>query len=165
MIRSLWEVYRKSGVGELETHLTTNVIDRRIWPKEILSFVKDEKVGETTVRNKEDDVCLNFVNDYIRQLNDQSDEYRRELRLKTSAVSDYTPNLEDTIENFVQQGLVCLRLEIDCQIAMIHHHYIDELLQRQCLVQNPTDRQVTYVKREREREREREKAYFSFLYC
>jgi hypothetical protein len=67
---------------------------------------------------------------------------RHELRLNTCSLSDYTPEIEQIIEKFVEHGLIYLRLEIDCQITLNQYYYIDEILQRQYLTQNPTDIEV-----------------------
>ncbi|CAF1339014.1 unnamed protein product [Adineta steineri] len=142
MIRSLWIVYQKSGMGELQTNLLSiNQLNRKVWPKEILLLLNENQI----VNINHDNACSTLVNHCLCQLNDKSEEYRRELRLNTTRLSDYTPNMEYIIEKFVEQGLIGLRIEIDCQIALVKHDYIDEILKQQYLAQNPTAIQIESV--------------------
>jgi hypothetical protein len=144
MIHSLWEIYRKSGIGELDITLTVDELDKKIWPKQILSFIEQYKLKDTTTTTtiNDDHICLRLVNDYLRKLKEKHEAYRQELRLQTSCLSDYTANMEECIQKFIEEELSCLRIEIDCQIALVKYSYMDRILQQQYLMQKPTDIQV-----------------------
>ncbi|CAF1392726.1 unnamed protein product [Adineta steineri] len=142
MIRSLWIVYKKAGMGELQTNLPSiNQLNRKIWPKEILLLLNENQIVDIN----QDNACSTLVNHGLCQLNDESEGYLRELSLNTTKISDYTPNIEYIIDKFVEQGLIGLRIEIDCQIALVEHDYIDEILKQQYLEQNPTSTQIESV--------------------
>ena len=143
----LWKVYQQLNMGQLQiTSLPiqiTNEIHPKICPKEILSLVKQHYKNEhPKTKEEEEKLCSKLINDCLCLLHDKSEECRRELRSYACSLSDYTPEVEETIENFVRQGLIYLRSEIDCQIALFHYYYADKILQQQYLSQNPTDTQV-----------------------
>ncbi|CAF4353552.1 unnamed protein product, partial [Adineta steineri] len=82
MIRTLWIVYQKSGMGELQTNLQSiNQLNRKIWPKEILLLLNENEITDTN----QDNACSTLVNHCLCQLNDKNEEYRRELRLNTTS--------------------------------------------------------------------------------
>ncbi|CAF1336806.1 unnamed protein product [Adineta steineri] len=142
MIRSLWIVYQKSGMGELQTNLQSiNQLNRKVSPKEILLLLNENEIVDIN----QDNACSTLINHCLCQLTDKSEEYRRELRLNTTQISNYTPTMEYIIEKFVEQGLIGLRIEIDCQIILVEHDYIDNILKQQYLAQNPTSTQIESV--------------------
>ena len=143
LVHSLWIVYRKSGMGELQsTTLIINQIHiKKIWPREVQSFMR---LSKFQAHQNEDDPCLTFVNHCLRQFNDQSEQYRKQLNMKTSRLVGYTRSLEYNIEKFVQQGLISKRIEIDREIALVQYHYTDVLLKRAYLAQNPNEHQVRF---------------------
>ncbi|CAF1506721.1 unnamed protein product [Adineta ricciae] len=145
LVRSLWIVYRQSGLGELETALDTKGIDAKIWPKEILNLIQDY---EPNIKNKDlNHICLAFVNECLQQMTTKDQEYQHELRIWTTSLTDYTSTLDQMIKKFVDDGLRGLRLEVSCHIAMTHCYYQDEILKQQFLVHNPTDEQIAMVNR------------------
>ena len=144
-----WKVYQQLTMGQLQTTTTsfvpiqiTDEMDTKIYPKEILSFIKEHYNNENNQHEEEKDICLNLIQNCLSLLKEKNDEYRRELHLTTCSLSDYTSELEQMIENYVEQGLIYLRLEMNCHITLIRHYYIDEILRRQYLMQSPTDAQV-----------------------
>lgn len=141
LFSQLWKVYEQLCMGQLPTTLTLLVkqIDKKFIPKEILSLINHYRIQGTT---NEEHRCLMLIHQCLCQLDEKSEEYRRELRSTTSSLPDYTPHIEKCLEDFVNKGVRCLRLEIDCQLALIHHYYMDELLHRQCVAQNLTHGQV-----------------------
>jgi len=141
IIHSLWIIYRKSGIGDLPSTLPRQQSNRKVWPKEVRSLVKQQQ--STRIENtNEDDIYLTFVNYCLQELNNKSQHYRQELNVKISRLSGYDRSLEHTIEKFVQQGLQSLRIETDQEIALVQYHYTDEILQRIYLTQNPNEYQV-----------------------
>jgi hypothetical protein len=144
IVSSLWIVYRKSGTGDLPSStLSINPLDRKIWPKQIQALVQSShRSSIDQAAAVDDDVCLTFVNDCLHELNMNHEQYRHELNVKTSRLLGYTRTMEDRIEKFVQQGLLTQRLDIDHQMALVQYHYIDELLHRVHLAQNPNEHQV-----------------------
>ena len=143
----LWKIYQQLTMGQLQIPSLpiqiTNEIHPKICPKEILSLVKQHYGNQyPKTKEEEENLCLKLIHDCLCLLHEKSEEYRRELRSYACPLSDYTPEMEQTIENFVQQGLIYLRSEIDCQIALFQYYYIDEILKRQYLSQHPNDPQV-----------------------
>jgi len=139
LVHSLWIVYQKSGMGNLPSRLTINQINTKIWPIEVQSNMK---LCKFQLEKNDPDPYLTFVNDCLHQFNDESEQYRKQLNMKTSRLLGYTRSLACVIEKFVQQGLTAQRLEIDREIALVQYHYTDVLLKRTYLTQNPNENQV-----------------------
>ncbi|UJR06554.1 hypothetical protein I4U23_010838 [Adineta vaga] len=135
-----------SGLGGFSTTLTINETQKNIWSREVLSLLEIYQSSNDSLKH-EDNACLNFVNGCLNQLYTTIEEYRHGLRIKTSSLSDYTPCTEYIIEKFIRRGIVTLHLEIDCQKALIRYDHIDEILQRQYLVEKPTDQLIQLVER------------------
>jgi hypothetical protein len=146
IVHSLWIVYQKSGMGNLPSTTLpppTNQIDRNIWPREVQSLMKQQSQVQYT---NADDACLTFVNHCLQKLDDQSEQYRHELNVKTSRLCGYTRSMEYTIEKFIKQNLECIRIETDQQIALVQYYYTDQILERAYLSQNPNENQVNLLK-------------------
>jgi hypothetical protein len=142
IVHSLWIVYQKSVMGNLLSTalpLRTNQIDRNICPLEVQSLMKQSQMQYIN----EDDACLTFVNHCLKKLDDQSEQYRRKLNVKTSHLCDYTHSMECTIEKFIKQNLECFRIETNQKIALVQYYYTDQILERAYLSQNPTENQLS----------------------
>lgn len=144
MVHSLWMIYQRSGKGELTTTTTTTTVpmdafvNRKVWPQEVYSFIPLEEVKSS----EDEELCLNLVHDCLRQVNEKSEEYRRELRVSTSSLSNYTPQIEEIMEKIIRRQLIYLRIEFDYQIALVHYSYTDQLLRRYYSSLTPTGNQV-----------------------
>lgn len=147
LIESLWIVYKKMGVGQLVCAIPLSIsdtINRKIWPKEVQSYVKQSSMSTTTsTADNEYDACLMVVNSCLDELTNKSYHYRKKLNDLTSRLHQYSRSLECIIEKFVQQNLQqSLRKKIDQDILLIQYYYTDQLLQHAYLSQNPNENQV-----------------------
>ena len=138
MIHGLWITYRNSGMGQLPSTSQGNHQNKKIWPTEIRSFIRQKEMKDSN----EDEACLTLVNKCLQKLDDKGQEYRKELQSRTSTLRYYTPILGQAMEKYVQQQLLYQRLEYDRQDAMIHYHYTDRLLKDQYLALDPNEEQV-----------------------
>ena len=120
IIESLWIIYRKSGMGELQSTQP----NKKIWPIEVQLLMKQSHIENVN----DDTVCLDFVDNYLNVLKHIREQYQRELNMKTNHLSDYTYTMQNAIKEFIQQGLESLRLEIAEQIALVQYHYRDTIL-------------------------------------
>lgn len=152
MVYSLWLVYQKSYTGDLQqpTLSMKNSYDRKVCPKEVLSLMKrpqqNSHIHQDTNKIDCNQTCLTFINDYLRQLNQQNEESRQQLQKKSSQLLGYTRGLEHNLDKFVQQGLSSQRIELDRDMALVQYDYTDELFKRAYLALNPSDHQVRLVR-------------------
>lgn len=146
IVHALWIVYRKSGTGELPSSVTAYRGDRRVWPMEVQSLVKEY----ANLSVDDHDACQQVVHRYLYDLKMQNQQWQRELRIKILTVPGYTRIIEYALERFVKQELQPLHIDIDQRIASVQYRYADEILQRAYLAENPNDKQVSM---------------FSFLFC
>ncbi|CAF1344517.1 unnamed protein product [Adineta steineri] len=144
IIYSLWIVYRKSGMGELQSTFQTNQIGTKVWPKDVRSRIKTSQIQYI---DDDDDACLTLVNSCLHDLNTKNNQYRRELIVKTSRLPGYNRSIEHIIEKFVQQRLHSLRIEIDQEIALVQYYYTDQILKRTYLDQKPNENQMEIMER------------------
>ena len=138
MIHALWITYRKSGMGHLQSTSQANHLDKKVWPTEVESLIRQKEMKHINAN----EACLTLVNNCLQKLDDKDREYRAELQSRTSILRHYTPIIEQTMEKYVQQELVYQRLDYDCQKAMIHYHYTDRLLKDQYFALTPNEEQV-----------------------
>jgi len=142
LVKSLWITYRKSGTGDLSSmKFSINVLNNKVWPSEVKSFMKLSKFNRT-MNNDEENSCLNFVNDCLNQLDNQNEQYRQQMTMKTGQLIGYTYIVEHNIKSFIEEMLTCERIENDRHMALVQYHYMDILLKRAYLAQNPTQEQV-----------------------
>ena len=140
MKRSLWTVYEKLNRGEHEIITSeTKQLGIKIWPPKIELFVRRAEMKET---DNQHDLRLHLMNTGLCRLEQKSEQYRHELRLKTTCVPDYAQTVECFIGEFIEQELQFQRIEFDCQSALVPYHYTDRLLKHQYLLQNPNENQV-----------------------
>ena len=139
IVRALWIVYRKSGMGELPLPVSAYRGDCRVWPPEVRSLTK--QLVEPSI--DDDDACLRFVEHCLNDLREQHERCQCELPIRTQAVPGYTRIIEYALEKFVKQGLASLDVEIDRQIASVRYRYSDTILQRAYLATNPDYCQVS----------------------
>ncbi|CAF1389602.1 unnamed protein product [Adineta steineri] len=123
IIHSLWIVYRKSGMGELQSKFQTNQIGAKVWPKDVRSRIKTSQIQY--IDDDDDDACLTL----------------------TSRLPGYNRSIEHIIEKFVQQRLHSLRIEIDQEIALVQYYYTDQILKRTYLDQKSNENQIQIMKR------------------
>ncbi|CAF1429963.1 unnamed protein product [Rotaria sordida] len=101
IVQSLWIVYRKYGMEEIQSKRPINVSDAKFWPKEVSSLMKKLKNDNII----DESSCLIFANQCLQELYNKKEHYRHELNVKTTRLSGYNFSMEYTIEKFVQQGL------------------------------------------------------------
>ncbi|CAF2764204.1 unnamed protein product [Rotaria sp. Silwood2] len=102
LVRSLWIVYQKSGMGSMLSPFPINPTDAKIWPKEVQSLMK-QQLQDLSIN--EDYARFNFVNHCLHELNMKFDRYRHELHLKTNRLVGYHHQIENHIEMFIQRGI------------------------------------------------------------
>ena len=141
IVHALWLVYRTSGIGALPSPLSSYRGDRNVWPTEVQSLA-DQRIDPSVDKN---DAYLRFVEECLNDLSEQNQQCQRDLRTKTQDLRGYTRTIEHALETFVRQGLQTLKIDMDWQISFVRYHYIDELMRRAYLAENPNDHQVSLV--------------------
>ncbi len=143
IVHSLWIIHQNSAMGNLSstTLPAANQIDRKITPIQVQSLMKKQSPILPSINDH--NACLTFINDCLDELNMKSNQYRHELKVKTSRLHGYTRSIEYTIEKFIKQNLECFRIDIDQQIASVQYDYTEQILKRAYLSQNPDENQVS----------------------
>ncbi|CAF1670998.1 unnamed protein product [Rotaria magnacalcarata] len=95
----------------------------------------------------DDETCQMFIDHCLQKLNEKNDEYRHQLRFRTSHVTNYSPAMECTIEKFIQHEFKRQHIVYHCQITLVLYHYIDEILKRHFYTENPNIKQKELLKR------------------
>ncbi|CAF1508620.1 unnamed protein product, partial [Rotaria sordida] len=137
IVQSLWIVYRKYGMEEIQSKRPINVSDTKFWPKEVSSLMKKLKNDNII----DESSCLIFANQCLQELYNKKEHYRHELNVKTTRLSGYNFSMEYTIEKFVQQGLQSLHIEINEHIATVQYHYTNIIFQQTYFAQNSNTNQ------------------------
>lgn len=154
LVQSLWLVYRRSGLDDLQINLEAqNIINRQIWPKEIqfvfnevqLSlFGKDIEI-ETLGKERQCQIYLNFIDEFLRTTNKKRDEFHSTLK---NRIRHHLPEYDSTVENritqFIEREFLCLQTEINCHIELVQFDYQDQIYQQQYLAELKADEQVSF---------------------
>lgn len=140
-LQCLWRTYRKSGLGELlDVPQHIQQAGMKIWPNEIRTRIKNFQIDLSFADNH----CQLFVDHCLKELDNKNRDYSQQLRYQTTHLLDYTSSMEETFQNFVQQGFFSQSLDYDCQIELVQYHYIDAVLKQQYLNENPNENQVRW---------------------
>ena len=139
---SLWLTYFKSGTGQLiiqakeQFNYSTNL---PIWPKEINTLV--QKPTHINKKN-ENEFYMNFVNNHLRILDNQLKENECELNKRITGIPDYSLQIQQLIETYIEQNLSSLRMETEHQIQLIHYDYHIQALKLEYYRHDPNVYQV-----------------------
>lgn len=147
-LKRLWTLYRKSGMGQLKIPEQLQQCHLQIWSKHIRARVKHIHDESSIEINNDDDYntqCQLFADECLKKLSDKFYECHHYLQLDTVHLFDYTFNMEQTIQKFIQRNFLSQSLQYDCQIETVEYHYIDTLIKRQYANEHPTDKQVIRV--------------------
>lgn len=141
---SLWQIYIDSGMGRLKISQTSNEFPQ-IWPNDMKKMMIRKGVTLTTNEKDLDHVsCLNFAQDYLRQLNDELEQYQMELKDQQRRHSWYNKEINDKIERFVyQQHLQGVESKIQQKILLVKLDYRIQLNQMEFLQLNPNANHTT----------------------
>lgn len=143
-IYSLWMVYLKSGMGELQQkqqqHNSRHTLIVQVWPTSIKSKVKKD------IRSgiKEYDACLAYVKDRLNTFEKNIAKAQAHLndRLKRLYYHLSPTVIREAIEKFVENNLIHERARIQHKIQLVHFDYHERSLELQYLQYNPTEAQV-----------------------
>jgi hypothetical protein len=122
MYQILWITYFKSGMGQLIVQSQDRpmyLTHIAIWPKQIKTLVQSTTMNKTI----ENEACMTFVNNNIRQLDMHLKQYELQLKIQTTNFYGYTVTIQQTIEAYIKQNLLHLHMEIEHQIELIHYDY------------------------------------------
>lgn len=143
IVQSLWITYQKSGTGNLSSKQSDHQYPTKFWPYAVRSHVTQSYMQNPNDISEDHEACLTLVNHCLQQLTRKNDQYRHELNVQTSRLTDYTRSLEFIMEKFVEQGVRSLRTATDHQIKLVQYFYTDQLLENAYLAQNPNEYQVS----------------------
>jgi hypothetical protein len=155
-------IYLQSGTGTLkELGPMLNTIDRRVWPVQVKSkMLEKQELTKTTataaaaattttmvINNKEDEHRDNemFVRQYLKEVDEQIEQYQHQLDKHKSRLTDFTSTMEEAIKNFVHEhGMKPVEMKINFKIRLLHYDYDDEILERQYIQEKPNEYQVKH---------------------
>ncbi len=140
ILYSLWTVYLKSGLGELQSqHQPQNPLNPSVWPIPIKSRMKN------SVRQgiNEHNACLVYVQNRLLELEKGIQQSQINLQNQIKRRPDYSSsNIAQAIEKFVENKLSNVRDKIQHKIQLVHYDYKERILEEQYLQHNPTEAQV-----------------------
>jgi hypothetical protein len=141
-------IYFKSGTGTLRDPEPELVpVDRRVWPMQVKSAMLTQRSTNTTASDSDPEneqlAYENLVHQRFEQMNQQTDQYEKDLDEKKRQLIGFTSTMEDMIRKYVQQyGIQPLKLQRDLKIALLKHDYDAEIIERKFLQENPNEYQV-----------------------
>ena len=140
----LWTAYLKSGMGQLiipsKTKLSYSTT-LPIWPKDIKTMLPSKSMEEKT---NETEIYLNFVNNYLYELEHQLQQYQTQLNIETNKFQGYTLTIQKMIETYIEKNLQSFRMEIEHKVELIHYDYHIQALKLEYNRLNPNAFQVCY---------------------
>ena len=141
---SLWQIYMDSGMGRLKIERELNEYPQ-IWPMEMKKMMIRKGVAAITNENEVDHVSyLNFAQDYLRQLNDEIEQYQMELNHQKSRLSTWNKEINDKIERFIyEHHLQGVESKIQQKIKLIRLDYRIQLNQMEFHRLNPNENHTT----------------------
>ena len=155
--RQIMKAYFHSVKGTLkETECDLVKVDRRVWPAQVKSLVlaqqkstntttmtSDTTATMDTVTEYEQIVCENLLHQRIREMQQQIQQYQKQLGEKKNSLIGFTSAMEKIISNYVQEhGIKPIEMKRDLKIALINYDYDSEILQRKYLQAKPHEYQV-----------------------
>jgi hypothetical protein len=144
-----WETYLLSGTGVLKYQVALqdkeNPIDgTSLWPTEVKTKIIEK--GLTTARNESEidfDTCRKCLENYLRQLNDNAEQYRTQLNDRKRRLNGFTEEMEKEIEHFLhEQSINQIKIKVQTKIAIVEYDYYDRLLELAYLRLKPNQYQV-----------------------
>lgn len=140
----LWKTYFKSGTGQLiipsktsqKLFYSTTV---PIWPKEIKAIILANNKNKTN----ENEICLQFVNNHLNELQHQLKQYQNELNIEANNFQSYTFSIQNIIKAYIEKNLnSSLRKKIEHQVELIHCDYHIRALKLEFFRHKPNAYQV-----------------------
>ncbi|CAF3908765.1 unnamed protein product, partial [Adineta steineri] len=146
----LWTTYLYSGTGRLlnqEEQATVMIHTMpNIWPEDVKIMMIEKRVTTATNTNEiSDNYCLNYVQQTLREFQEQITRYQNELDMKQTDVdmTYWTPTIKQAMENFVEhQGIKAHRLRIEGKLLLIKYDYRDRCLELAVQNENPNEYQM-----------------------
>ena len=140
ILYSLWNVYLKSGLGELKPHNhSRHTLNIQMWPMPVKLRVKVNISSD----NKKHDTCLTYVKKRLMELEKNIKQSQSNLYDQINRLSSFSSSfIRQTIEKFVEDRLINLRQNIEHKIQLVNYDYDEEILRLQYLQHNPNEAQV-----------------------
>jgi hypothetical protein len=132
-------IYFKSGTGTLRDPEPELVpVDRRVWPIQVKSAMLTQRLTNTTAMDNDPEneqlAYENLVHQRLQQMNQQTDQYEKDLDEKKRQLVGFTSTMEDKIRKYVQQyGIQPLKLQRNLKIELLKHDYDAEIIERKSI--------------------------------
>jgi hypothetical protein len=108
-------------------------VQQQIWSKEVIKILKTKKIDEKQYE-------IN-VEKYVNELNRKLEQLQQQLNTydKQEEEEDCLHLLDEFIKNY---RLLPSKMKSDCYLAQFEYDYQDQLLEREFLSLQPTEKQV-----------------------
>jgi len=142
--KSLWTIYSKSGTaaGILNPKEST----LKIWPTCVKSMIQSAQrlttISDINQIVVNDNICLKFVTEHLRELNEKQQQIQQQLSEKKKQFYGYTDRIEQILRTFIQQHIQSLCLQYEYKIKLVELNYHESVLEHKFLQQNLNDKQV-----------------------
>jgi len=141
----LWSTYMKSGTGRLKKPEDNESIthDPYIWPVKVKSFILSKRSTINMNSDDENKACQDFVYEYIRNLNEKEDQYRKQLLEKKKSFVGYTDVIEKGLQTYIeQQAIQFLRWKCELKQMLVYNEYQNQIFEVKYRQHNPNQYQV-----------------------
>lgn len=133
--KTLWTHYYKSGTGTLKV----NDSNLKVWSSNIKKMIQSNQI------KVDDDHCLKFVSENLRELNEKHHEIQQQLIIKKKQFVGYTITIDEILQAFIREHLKSLRLKYECKIKLVDFDYRERVLEHAFLQENPIEQQVIII--------------------
>jgi hypothetical protein len=151
--QQLWYCFLQSGKGQLKQPVQplsrhpTDFTTLSFWPKIVTSvMISKGIIHHINSQDKIDqDIYINFVQNYLHQLEKQANQCQRQFDIIKKCLPDYVDTeLNDKIDHFIQkeESIMAMRLHVQTRIALLEYISIDRSYQWAHFQQKPTNLQV-----------------------
>jgi len=139
--QKLWNVYLKSGNGELLAELgnrSTYSISVKLWPKNIHLMIQSISKNKTS----DNTTCMNFVTNTLELLEKYLKHIETELRSLVTRLPRYSLSIQQMLIMHIQENLNDVIVEFTHQIELVHFDYHIRALKLEFLQHHPSKYQV-----------------------
>ena len=139
--QKLWNVYLKSGNGELLAELgnrSTYSISVKLWPKNIHLMIQSISKNITS----DNTTCMNFVTNTLELLEKYLKHLETELRSLVTRLPGYSLPIQQMLIMHIQENLNDVIMEFTHQIELVHFDYHIRALKLEFLQHHPNKYQV-----------------------
>lgn len=127
LILQLWQMYRRSGTGQLSPPLPIDPTQANVWPSEVESLLP---IPSQLDYRSIDQRCRAFVDRCLHDLRMKNVCYEYERMQKRRSFIDYAEDVEEKLIHFINEAMQYQRSVIAHQIVLVQLDFNATILKR-----------------------------------